>query len=361
MDKIPVDRIFFKDDNCNFTSDDHRSIQEMLDERDRLRIAVSKRNFEDLISPDGKLYRYENMSVEDLEICHEYAKSQYFFTTVRSVLDFAKTSTGVFAEFSSNGDIKCASLFNSVQEYAKAVVTLTGGFDKRMSEEIEETRTTPFRSSFMQKDEYDSSVNAPLDCGVVKKTIMEEIGNSDIMNERTVGDVVDIIYHIMEIEYEYSIAPETENVIEDTTTVVVNENNNDRLNVFGYDDELSDDYEDIRYNFKNLMNIIECTFKGSIKPVTPEDIEMWCEDERRDSQSDSSYIHYNSSDNQEKNCRIEEMTAALNDAQEREKTLLEALEKNQLMLEKMMEMQQKANNEKTSTKKGFLSRLFRKK
>lgn len=343
----------------------------MLDERDQLRVAISKRNFEDLISPDGKHYRYEGMSDEDLEICHEYAKSQYFFTTVRRVLDFTKTSTGVFAEFSSNGDIKCASLFNSVQEYAKAVVTLTGGFNKRMSEEIEETRTAPFRSSFMQKDEYDSSVNAPLDCGVAKKAIMEEIGNSDIMNERTVSDVVDMIYHIMEIEYEYNIAPETENVIEDTTTVVVNENNNGRLNVFGYDDELSDDCIDVRYDFKDLMNIIECTFKGSLKTVTAEDIEMWCEDECRDTQSDSSYTHYNNNENQEKsdfqrqlqekNCRIEEMTAALNDAQEREKTLLETLEKNQLMLEKMMEMQQKADNEKSSTKKGFLSRLFRKK
>lgn len=226
----------------NFTIEDQRSIQEMLDEHERLRQEIDKRSLEEIVlSKDYEDYfdyykDYSELSENDKALVDDYSESKYFLSATRKALDFTKSSTmevGVDSPNSNLPDIKCVSLFNNEQEYAEAIVTLTGGFDKRMMNELEATRTEPFHSVFMQKNEYDATVKAPLSNRVIEAAIKKEIGNTNVMQERTVSDIVDMIDYTKDLEEEYYI--NNENVIDETLSAVFEKNEAEKINVIDFE------------------------------------------------------------------------------------------------------------------------------
>lgn len=231
----------------NFTYEDHRSIQEMLDDHERLRQEIDKRSLEEIVLSKD----YSELSDSDLKIVKDYSGSKFFLSAARKALDFTKSSTMEVLDDNpnSNMDIKCATLFNNEQEYAEAMVTLTGGFDERMMKALEDTRTEPFHSVFMPKNEYDATVQAPLENRVVKEAIAKEMGDGNIMQERTVSDLVDVIMYTRDIEDEYYI--NNENVIDETLSAFFHENENGGLNVIDidrYEDHIREEQERQRQN-----------------------------------------------------------------------------------------------------------------
>lgn len=231
----------------NFSYEDYRSIQEMLDEHERLRQEIDERSLEEIVLSKD----YSELSDSDLKIVKDYSESKFFLSATRKALDFTKSSTMEVLDDNpnSNMDIKCATLFNNEQEYAEAMVTLTGGFNERMMKALEDTRTEPFHSTFMPKNEYDATVQAPLENRVVKKAIEEEMGGGNIMQERTVSDLVDVIMYTRDIEDEYYI--NNENVIDDTLSAFFRENEEGKLNVIDidrYEDHIREEEERQRQN-----------------------------------------------------------------------------------------------------------------
>lgn len=231
----------------NFTFEDRRSIQQMLDDHERLRQEIDKRSLEEIVLSND----YGELSDSDRKIVEDYSESKYFLTATRKALDFTKSSTMEILADSpdSNMDTKCATLFNNEKEYAEAMVTLTGGFNERMMKALEDTRTEPFHSVFMPKNEYDATVQAPLENRVVKKAIEEEMGEENIMQERTVSDLVDVIVYTKDIESEYFI--NNDNVIDDTLAAFFDENENGRLNTIDidrYNEHLRKEQEQQREN-----------------------------------------------------------------------------------------------------------------
>lgn len=231
----------------NFTFEDHRSIQQMLDDHERLRQEIDKRSLEEIVLSND----YGELSNSDRKIVEDYSESKFFLTATRKALDFTKSSTmEVLADSpDSNMDTKCATLFNSEKEYAEAMVTLTGGFNERMMKELEATRTEPFHSVFMQENEYNATVQAPLENRVVKAAIEKEMGDGNIMQNRTVSDLVDVIVYTRDIEAEYYI--NNDNVIDDTLAAFFDENENGRLNTIDidrYNEHLRKEQEQQREN-----------------------------------------------------------------------------------------------------------------
>lgn len=231
----------------NFTFEDHRSIQQMLDDHERLRQEIDKRSLEEIVLSND----YGELSNSDRKIVEDYSESKFFLTATRKALDFTKSSTmEVLADSpDSNMDTKCATLFNSEKEYAEAMVTLTGGFNERMMKELEATRTEPFHSVFMQENEYNATVQAPLENRVVKAAIEKEMGDGNIMQDRTVSDLVDVIVYTRDIEAEYYI--NNDNVIDDTLAAFFDENENGRLNTIDidrYNEHLRKEQEQQREN-----------------------------------------------------------------------------------------------------------------
>lgn len=118
-----------------FTLNDERTIQEMLDDYDKLKEEVA------LLPSDVPK---EELTEKQSQLLDDYEQNCDFLNHARNALDFTRASTvNIVTGDAREGNTQVQSLYKDADEYSEAVTTLTAGFDDRLSEAMESTRETP--------------------------------------------------------------------------------------------------------------------------------------------------------------------------------------------------------------------------
>lgn len=249
---------------------DTRSIEQMLNDYEAQKQAVEARCLDEISTDDD----YDRLPLEDQQLLSDYADSVELLNETRKALDFAKTSTMQFlymdfykyAPREGWDELRISSLMESETDYAKAVVTLTGGFDKRMQGTLESLRTEPFHSEAMTFNEYRATISAAPANDIIRNAITQEIGNCNIMKDKTVADLVGVIASTKELREEKRIRDE--NLIDDTLSVISAEREADTLFVLDVDR-----YERIAQKEKSPIEIVESNdgyVMNTSEKITPE-------------------------------------------------------------------------------------------
>lgn len=203
-----------------FTTNDDRSIEMMLIDYEQQNKDVGKINF-------------RNLEDKDKELLSEYEDTKEFLAEVRKALDFTKSSTITVlnSNISEGLSLKCASIMKDEKEYAKTMVTLTGGFDKTFIKAQEETRTKQVNPEIMGINEYNATIKAPLSDDAVSKVLKQEFGDLDtceVMKQKDVSDLVKAIDLTKGYREKYGI--EDESIIAGTLQTFFEENKANRTN-----------------------------------------------------------------------------------------------------------------------------------
>lgn len=233
---------------------DSRSINQMLDDYEAQKEAVLARDLDEISTDDD----YDRLSPEDRQLLSDYADSRELLGETLKALDFAKTSTMQFlyTDYYKYGyregwdELRISSLMFEPEDYAKAITTLTGGSDKRMQDVLESLRTEPYHSDIMPLNEYRATVSAAPANAVIRKAIAAEIGDGNIMDDRTVADLSNVIASTKELRDKFHI--HDDNLIDDTLSAVFSENELDRLYVLDVER-----YERSAQKERNPVEIVE--------------------------------------------------------------------------------------------------------
>lgn len=257
----PKEKVIMTD---KFTHD-NRSIEQLLDDYERQKQEIQSRSLDEISTEED----LSLLPAEDQKLLSDYDADKELLRETLKALDFTKSSTvqllymdsrdGVYKE--GCDELRVSSLMDSKSDYAKAVVTLTGGFDKRMMDVLEAQRTEPYHSETMSLNEYRATVNAPLADADIKSAIAEEIGGGNVMKDKTVADLADEIKLAKELREQHNIRDE--NIIDDTASAVLSAEENGTLHVLSvryYDNTAEQEKEPVEIVESNdgyVMNTSE--------------------------------------------------------------------------------------------------------
>lgn len=216
---------------------DTRSIEQMLDDYEAQKRAVEARCLEEISTDDD----YDRLPLGDQQLLSDYADSKELLGEALKALDFAKSSTmRILYADTYNGaeregwdELRISSLIGEPEDYARVYVTLTGGSDKRMEDTLESLRTEQYHSETTPLFAYKGTLKAVLENDTIKNAIAAEKGNGDVMKDKTVADLVDVIGFTKELREEKGIRDE--HLIDDTISVVTAERDADTLFVLDVD------------------------------------------------------------------------------------------------------------------------------
>ena len=151
-----------------FTLNDERTIQEMLDDYDKLKEEVA------LLPSDVPK---EELTEKQSQLLDDYEQNRDFLNNARNALDFTRASTvNIVTGDAREGNTQVQSLYKDADEYSEAVTTLTAGFDDRLSEAMESTRETPvYKELEIPVGQFNSIANAPLNNPEISQMIDEKL------------------------------------------------------------------------------------------------------------------------------------------------------------------------------------------
>lgn len=189
-----------------FTLNDERTIQEMLDDYDKLKEEVA------LLPSDVPK---EELTEKQSQLLDDYEQNRDFLNHARNALDFTRVSTvNIVTGDAREGNTQVQSLYKDADEYSEAVTTLTAGFDDRLSEAMESTRETPvYKELEIPVGQFNSIANAPLNNPEISQMIDEKLPDKEA-DVLTVGEMVAVIDYTNQLFSEYDIREDS--VLKDT-------------------------------------------------------------------------------------------------------------------------------------------------
>jgi hypothetical protein len=189
-----------------FTLNDERTIQEMLDDYDKLKEEVA------LLPSDVPK---EELTEKQSQLLDDYEQNRDFLNHARNALDFTRASTvNIVTGDAREGNTQVQSLYKDADEYSEAVTTLTAGFDDRLSEAMESTRETPvYKELEIPVGQFNSIANAPLNNPEISQMIDEKLPDKEA-DVLTVGEMVAVIDYTNQLFSEYDIREDS--VLKDT-------------------------------------------------------------------------------------------------------------------------------------------------
>lgn len=210
---------------------DTRSIEQMLNDYEAQKRAVEARSLDEISTDDD----YDRLPPKDQQLLSDYADNRELLCETLKALDFAKTSTMPLlymdcykgAEREGWEELRISSLMGEPEDYARTIVILTGGFDKHMQDTLKSLRTEPYHSENMPFYAYQETIKAVLENDTIRNAIDAEVGNGNVMKDKTVADLVDVIAFTKELREEKGIRDE--HLIDDTISVVSAEGDADTL------------------------------------------------------------------------------------------------------------------------------------
>lgn len=93
----------------------------------------------------------------------------------------------------------------NIQEYAHALVTLSCGCNGYWLAFLEEQRYAPLELQYMSAFEYEESLKAVRALSVIEQAIYHQIGERDLMEEITVGDMRVVASKMWDYKNEYRL------------------------------------------------------------------------------------------------------------------------------------------------------------
>lgn len=205
-----------------FTLQDNRNLEQMLADYEE-----EQRQYQELMEKyeaqnQAELSeKYQEMSQEEKDVNDNYWRTTHFLAEANVALHFAENSTKLQPVLDNeehlNG-MECVSLLDSPEAYAESLVTLTGGFDEKLIETIDNAQ--PFLPDDMEKREYDESRFAPRAMPAVENAINNELTSDNMMQELTVADMRRIILETETCRATLNI--DSEYVVDDTRTALEN-------------------------------------------------------------------------------------------------------------------------------------------
>lgn len=213
--------------NLEIYRSDNRSLQQLLDDYEAQEKAVKEKALDEITNEDD----YERLSAGDKQLLDNYNANKGLLVEAKMALDFVATST----IFTPNGNEPCVQmLMDSKTDYAHAVATLTGGFDKRMGTILE---TVDNSKSFDR-----SYANVPLTDKTISGIIKDEM-KGGVLETATVGDLAEVISVTRGIRDTLRI--KDDKIVDDTNEVLIHDKG--RLNAFVFIDSDEQERENIKF------------------------------------------------------------------------------------------------------------------
>lgn len=230
-------------ENLNIFAQDSRSLQQWLDDYEAQKKEVEEKALEEISIQED----YEQLSADDKQLIEVYNTNKELLVETRMALDFVKTSAVVRPD--EERELRFLTLMNSKEEYVRAIIMLTGGFDERMGKLLESTRDDS------STNRYTGFSNAPLMDKAVSGLIKDEI-NSDFLHTATVTDLVGVIADTREQRENLRISDK--NIINDTMSAVTYDK--EKLHEFDFEsDSQKESPEIVESNDGYAMNTSRVT------------------------------------------------------------------------------------------------------